>query len=98
MRFKKFDGVSWLIGFLRIGVFFFVRGGARAPLTFFSVGGCSKVFCFDVVRFYLGALSVILAVSLLFWKACFRGVGKIMISVSLLCSLLSYSCVNSLGF
>nr|ATD85498.1 NADH dehydrogenase subunit 4 [Paragonimus heterotremus] len=95
MSFGKFDWVSWLIGVGIVGGLFFVGGGLCVPL----VGGLEGlVFCFDVLGFSLGGLSLILGSSLIFWQSCFMGASRFMISFSLCCSLLSYCCVHSLGF
>nr|YP_009326178.1 NADH dehydrogenase subunit 4 [Paragonimus ohirai]APD26970.1 NADH dehydrogenase subunit 4 [Paragonimus ohirai] len=95
MSLGKFDWISWLIG---IGIVFFLHvvvGGVCLPL----LGGLSgQVFCFDILSFYLGGLSLILAVSLVFWQSYFSGVSRFMIFLSLVSSLFSYCCVHSLGF
>lgn len=98
MGFKKFDGLSWLIGFLVGAFFFFISIGLSRPI--FSLRGAPyfKGFCFDIVRFYLRALTIVLALSLFFWGSYFSFVGKISIFLSLVCSLLSYRCIKSLGF
>ncbi|KAF6773231.1 hypothetical protein AHF37_07884 [Paragonimus kellicotti] len=95
MRFGKFDWTGWLIGVGIIFILFFVSRGLSFPLTGVLVG---SGFCFDVLRFYLRGLSLILAMSLVFWQGRFRRVARFMISLRLLSSLLSYCCVHSLWF
>nr|YP_010505934.1 NADH dehydrogenase subunit 4 [Paragonimus skrjabini miyazakii]UXE35006.1 NADH dehydrogenase subunit 4 [Paragonimus skrjabini miyazakii] len=95
MGLSKFDWISWLIGAGATGIIFFVGGGLCLPL----VGSLSDgVFCFDVLSFYFMGLSLVLGLSLIFWQNCFSGASRFMIFLSLCCSLLSYSCVHSLGF
>lgn len=52
----------------------------------------------DLVRFYLGVLSMFLWLSLVFFRGCLSRLGWFFIRVSVFFSLLSYCVVHALGF
>nr|UDU84944.1 NADH dehydrogenase subunit 4 [Orientocreadium sp. HS] len=98
MSFKLFDWYTWLISSF-VSFFFLVI----LECSFFFCAGSgvtiiNSYFWCDSVSFYLTMLSVLLWLSLSFFGACISGTSVVMISVSVVFSILSYSCVNSFLF
>nr|UDU84932.1 NADH dehydrogenase subunit 4 [Haematoloechus sp. CW13H] len=100
MAFKSFiDFYFFLIvlfASLFIGILFLYSSS-------FCVGFCDWViwgdyFWFDSVSFYLGLLSIVLWLVMLFLSSSMSVFTIFVISLSILCSVLSYSCVHSLLF
>nr|YP_010853284.1 NADH dehydrogenase subunit 4 [Metorchis xanthosomus]WGM81703.1 NADH dehydrogenase subunit 4 [Metorchis xanthosomus] len=101
MGFKGIDWYSGLIGFVFVGSLWvlivqvlFIQ--SLCLWVFGLVFG--GVFCFDGLSFYLVLLSILLCVSLLFWREGISFVSGVMIGLSLFFSLLCYCCVNALWF
>nr|QYA17639.1 NADH dehydrogenase subunit 4 [Echinostomatidae sp. MSB para 30070] len=101
MSFKKFDWYSWgvVVGF---GVFsvvvllgLSVMGLGSLGLYSVEFGG---FFVFDSVSFYLSILSFFLACSLIVVGGALSQTSCLMLTVSVISSVLCYSCVNGLGF
>jgi len=99
MRLKKFSCCSWVIG-LSLGLVIILLGFlCVAPIQVFLTSGfVMRIFCFDVVAFYLVLLSCLLWVSLLFWVGEMSRFSYLMIGISVVSSVFCYCCIHALWF
>nr|YP_009144949.1 NADH dehydrogenase subunit 4 [Calicophoron microbothrioides]AKJ83398.1 NADH dehydrogenase subunit 4 [Calicophoron microbothrioides] len=100
MGFSKFDwytgGIVYVFSLLVILVWSVMSSSWDYSLVGGLVG--SSYFCFDSVSLYLVLLSVFLWMSLLFLFNIVSLSSKVLITLSVMCSLVSYCCVHSLVF
>nr|YP_009262384.1 NADH dehydrogenase subunit 4 [Homalogaster paloniae]ANI86960.1 NADH dehydrogenase subunit 4 [Homalogaster paloniae] len=100
MSFSKFDWYLSGIVFVFVWFLLLVWNVLCSFWDYSLVGGLvsSSYFCFDSVSLYLVLLSVFLWMSLLFLFSVVSVTSKILITLSVACSLVSYCCVHSLVF
>lgn len=101
MKLKGFDVYGWFIGCF-LGLFLMVWWAMGGLIQRFFVTGPSihlgTIFSVDVVRYYLVFLSFLLAVSLLFLGGELSSLGRFMIILRVLFSLLCYTRVHAIWF
>nr|AKC58418.1 NADH dehydrogenase subunit 4 [Eurytrema pancreaticum] len=99
MGFKWFDGYSWGVSFLVTLVLMLLLCVCVSPMVdYCGLSAVSGFLCFDTVSFYLIILSSLLVLSLLFFVKDLSSVSLVMLILSVVCSVLSYCCVNSFWF
>nr|YP_009139758.1 NADH dehydrogenase subunit 4 [Ogmocotyle sikae]AKG49755.1 NADH dehydrogenase subunit 4 [Ogmocotyle sikae] len=102
MGLQKFDWYSGCVGFVFFSfcmwLWFGVGFSSGVSYVVGLYGTFSSFFCFDSVSFYLCLLSVFLWISLVFVFTKISWVSTAVITLSVVCSLISYCCVHALMF
>ncbi len=101
MKFKRFDKYSWVVTILFVGslISFFVISGSRLFINLnVPALGVGNYFYSDRISYYLIFLSVCLGISLLLLLEGVSNLGRFMILLSIVSSVLSYCCLQAVGF